>query len=174
MPRPKRYTGLSKRSKQRRARQQKLKLLASQIDPQQILSQYRDKINVHQNQQTNQSSSIINDNYHIHLINDNSVLNLEPLDSPVENLSDIDDFNQNHILDEIKITDSETTHSSIDDNNKSQPTEDLICASLLSTFFSANLTQQALKTVIELTQLFTGIEIPKSFNQLMLRISDAN
>ena len=48
--------------------------------------------------------------------------------------------------------------------------ESLVNGALLATFFSGNLTQTALKTVIELTQLFTPTIIPKNFDFLMTKI----
>jgi len=42
----------------------------------------------------------------------------------------------------------------------------------MTLFFCGNLTQTALKLIIQHTQLFTHIQIPKTFDQLISRIEE--
>ena len=53
--------------------------------------------------------------------------------------------------------------------------EDTISTALLSLFFSANLTKTALESTIQLIQLLVpDIRIPKTFDQLILRVQEYN
>ena len=74
----------------------------------------------------------------------------------------------------IRIEEEEDTDEDEQENKLDPPNESLISASLLAVFFSGNLTQSSLKSVIELTQLFTNIKIPKTFNQLFENITEEN
>ena len=55
-------------------------------------------------------------------------------------------------------------------NAYQEPQEDKICASLLTLFYSGNLTQSAFKLVLEHTQLLTQVTLPKSFDQLLIKM----
>ncbi len=61
-------------------------------------------------------------------------------------------------------------------NNYQEPREDSIYASLLTLFYSGNLTQSAFKLLLEHTQLLTQINLPKSFDQLLnkMKIFESN
>ena len=61
-------------------------------------------------------------------------------------------------------------------NDYQGPREDSIYASLLTLFYSGNLTQSAFKLVLEHTQLLTQIILPKSFDQLLnkMKIFESN
>lgn len=103
------------------------------------------------------SNSVSADNYSDELdVTDNTA-------SPIQNIHDRHSgvFNQ-------PIEDDKSSSGESDD--QTEQNDDMIMASFLALFFSANLTQTALKLVIEHTQLFTNIELPKSFDQLMSKL----
>jgi hypothetical protein len=84
------------------------------------------------------------------IINDNPpIINIDEL----SNHSNVDE--QFEIIDENKIEIDELVNL------------DLICASVLTLFFSSNLTQSSLELIIKHTQLFNQIELPKSFNSMV-------
>lgn len=51
---------------------------------------------------------------------------------------------------------------------------ELIHSALLALFFSGNFTQASFKMVLEFTQLFTDLQIPSNFNQLIQTIGEEN
>ena len=84
------------------------------------------------------------------------------MSDPIENLHE-DNFDNS-----LDITIIESNKSN--DDNSDEQNEDLVYTSLLTLFYSTNMTQDALKLVIEHTQLFTNISIPKSFNALASKV----
>jgi len=93
--------------------------------------------------------------------------------------------NSNHQNNDISSIDEKNNESSVlndilfmdDDGQEIIDVNDeknlnLLCCSLLTLFFRENITQSALKTIIEHTQLFTKLKIPKSLNQLFALLTD--
>jgi len=76
------------------------------------------------------------------------------------------------IIDIIETINSESSNLNELENNEQN--EKFICASLITLFFDSNLTQSALKKVIELMQLLTPIKLPKTFDQLLSKLETEN
>jgi len=60
-------------------------------------------------------------------------------------------------------------------NTKSQTEhnqQDLICTALLSLFYSGKFSREAFQQIIEFTRLLVDIQIPKTFDMLMQRVSE--
>ena len=50
--------------------------------------------------------------------------------------------------------------------------QDLICTALLSLFYSGKFSRDAFQQIIEFTRLLVDIQIPKTFDMLMQRVSE--
>ena len=87
-------------------------------------------------------------------------------DTQISNSETLINESDHEVLNNIRIINNQhptkTTHD----------THDLICTALLSLFFSGKFTRESFKQIIELSQLLTNIKIPKTFEQLMLRVSE--
>ena len=148
--------GVSKRTKQPNARKKKIAELVKNYD-------FSFAIPDAQLNLTNASdnavieAAVINDEYDYRdvLVDDQMDVHIEEPQPVVKNQGNIE------IQIEIEEENFNTTNE-----------ESLMCASLLTVFFSGHLTQTALKLVIEHTQLFTANKLPKSFNQLILRVQN--
>jgi hypothetical protein len=57
-------------------------------------------------------------------------------------------------------------------DNLIEPSEEILYNSLLTLFFSGNFTQSAFKLLLEHTQLFTNIKLPKSIDQIITKIEE--
>lgn len=169
MPLLKRKLGISKRTKQRRLRKERIKALADQLDAQQILNEYRHCLSFpcHNQPIVEPNLTQVNENEACcEPAEHHEIIETESLGECTAATTTIDDN-----IDAFEVIHEETEQGqNADDNNP--PNENILCASLLTVFFNANLTQEALKIVIEHTQLFTNIKIPKTFNQLMVRINN--
>ena len=78
-----------------------------------------------------------------------------PIEDQISNVS-------SHAKTQLKILNDEPSDHAL--------TEELLCAQVLSIFFAGDLTISALKIVVEHTKLITGMQIPKKFQHLMLRV----
>lgn len=166
--------GCSKRTKQRQKRRQKIKEIAQKIDLDAISTE------VAQMRQRSNALLIANNNIVSSQINQDSFGAFQPSQDCIDRFSPVldEDFNSpdqtSCSLENLNQSDSSILiiEQNLKEENITLPNDDLLCTSLLTLFFSANLTQEALKLVIEHTQLLTNIKIPKTFNQLMSRILD--
>lgn len=118
------------------------------------------------------SDSIVNDSPDVNDSTTNTILQPSVLYEE-ENLHDLSETfldNQSNIQPLIDNDDMVIFESQIDNQFEIEKNEKLLFAALIATFYSCNLTQTALRIVIEFTQLLTPIKIPKSFDQLMSKI----
>lgn len=155
------YSGFSKRNRQKRIQRKKLQENAKNIDVDAIVQEYlRNK-----NPSSNIRDVVEETSHFQHISNDQFLSNFDEtsnLSDPIENLHE-DNFENS-----LDITIIESNNSN--DDNSDEQNEDLVYTSLLTLFYSTNMTQDAFKLVIEHTQLFTNISIPKSFNALASKV----
>ena len=95
------------------------------------------------------------------IINDDENIDLRNNDSFDNHSNEISSLNEINETDEIT---SYHSKSNIENDEK------MLFAALIATFYSGNLTQTALRTVIEFTQVLTPVRIPKSFDQLISKL----
>ena len=106
------------------------------------------------------------------LVDEAEINDLEnTIDKIEEKIDDENDFEEdenydNELINDIIFENEELTQQ--------QANEELVCASIFAVFYSGNISQSALSLVSELTRLFTGIKIPKKFDQILKKNSSNN
>jgi hypothetical protein len=98
----------------------------------------------------------------------------ESANNLIESTNNLNESTNNLNESTISLNESSTDQIYIYSNKRGALNENVVSTALMSLFFGANLTKTALQSTIELIQLLVpDFKIPKTFDQLMLRVLES-